>query len=85
LAKLRSQLARRPAATIGSVFSRSGFTDSAMALAGYFAPQTVLLWSGTELTQCIRENEICSVLLAKFRECVEEGAPKLKLLRKVKL
>ena len=78
LAKIRTQLARRPSGTIGVVFSRSGFTDPAIALAGYFAPQTVLLWSGAEVTECLENESFAAVLLAKHRECVEEGAPKAK-------
>jgi hypothetical protein len=77
LAKLRTQLARRPAGTIGVVFSRMGFTRPAFALAGYFAPQTVLLWSGQEVEECLRQESIVVALLAKYRECVEEGAPKI--------
>jgi hypothetical protein len=75
LAKMRTQLARRPGGTLGAVFSRSGFTDPAVALAGYFAPQTVLLWSGKEILECLLERRIASMLLEKFRECVEEGTP----------
>jgi hypothetical protein len=75
LAKLRAQLARRPAGVIGAVFSRTGFTNSAYALAGYFAPQTVLLWSGDEVEECLRQESIAVTLLAKYRECVEKGAP----------
>lgn len=75
LAKLRTQLARRPAGVLGAVFSRTSFTNSAIALARYFAPQTVLLWSGREVEECLREERIAAVLLAKYRECVEEGAP----------
>jgi len=79
LAKLRTQLARRPAGTIGVMFSRSGFTEGAVALAGYFAPQTVLLWNGAEVTECLENERFAAVLLAKHRECVEEGAPKMSL------
>ncbi|MFL5383722.1 MAG: restriction endonuclease [Longimicrobiaceae bacterium] len=84
LAKIRTQLARRPGGTIGVVFSRSGFTDPAIALAGYFAPQTVLLWSGAEVTECLENESFAVVLLAKHRECVEEGAPKTKSFRKIR-
>ena len=77
LAKLRAQLARRPAGIIGAVFSRTGFTNSAYALAGYFAPQTVLLWNGQEVEECLRQESIAVTLLAKYRECVEEGAPQI--------
>jgi hypothetical protein len=76
LAKLRTQLARRPAGILGLVFSRTSFTSSAVALARFFAPQTVLLWSGGEVEECLREESIVATLLEKYRECVEEGAPR---------
>ena len=76
LAKLRTQLARRPAGTIGAVFSRAGFTQPAVVLAGYFAPQIVLLWSGSEVEKCLSQESIVATLIAKYRECVEEGAPR---------
>jgi hypothetical protein len=77
LAKLRAQLARRPAGIVGVVFSRMGFTRSAFVLAGYFAPQTVLLWTGEEVEECLRQESMAVTLLAKYRECVEQGAPQL--------
>jgi hypothetical protein len=77
LAKLRAQLARRPAGVVGAVFSRMGFTRSAFVLAGYFAPQTVLLWSGEEVEECLRQESMTVALLAKYRECVEKGAPQI--------
>jgi hypothetical protein len=83
LAKIRTQLARRPGGTLGAVFSRSGFTDPAVALAGYFAPHAVLLWSGKEVTECLQERNISSMLLAKFRECVEHGGPKTVMWGKI--
>ena len=84
LAKVRTQLARRPGGPIGVVFSRSGFTSPAVALAGYLAPQTVLLWSGAEVTECLRNESFAAVLLAKHRQCVEEGAPKTVSVAKVR-
>jgi len=75
LAKMRNQLARRPAATLGVVFSRSGFTSAASTLAGYFAPQTVLLISGWDLEEALNARAVVAMLVAKFRECVEEGVP----------
>ena len=84
LAKVRTQLARRPGGTIGVVFSRSGFTSPAVALAGYLAPQTVLLWSGAEVTECLGNESFAAVLLAKHRQCVEEGAPKTVSVAKVR-
>jgi hypothetical protein len=73
LAKLRTQLARRPAAALGLVVSRSGFTAAAMRLGGFFAPQTVLLMRGAELSQALQKESIAALLLARYRECVERG------------
>ena len=43
LAKMRNQLLRRPASTIGVLFSQNGFTYAAIALARYIAPQTICI------------------------------------------
>ena len=75
LAKMRSQLARRPAATVGLVVSKSDFTSAAIRLAGYFAPQTVLLVSGDELDEALVPGGMVAMLVAKYRECVETGGP----------
>jgi hypothetical protein len=84
LGKLRSQLARRPARTVGMVFSRSGFTNATVALAGYLAPQTVLLWTGAEVEECLTQARIAAMLLAKYRECVEEGFPQIQQVRSMR-
>jgi hypothetical protein len=73
LAKLRSQLARRPAGVVGLFFSRGGFTHAAAALAGYFAPQTMLLWSGREITYILHTEAPIDALLHRYRLSVEEG------------
>lgn len=77
LAKMRNQLARRPASTLGVVISRSGFTGPAMTLAGFFAPQTVLLVEGDDVARALRDEDIVSVVMAKYRDCVERGIPRL--------
>src|SRR5437870_3248848 len=46
IVKMRSQLLRRPAATIGLMFSKQTFTKPAVYLAHFTMPQAVLLWSG---------------------------------------
>jgi len=77
LAKLRSQLLRRPAGTIGLVFSTSGFTTAAQMLAGFMAPTTILLWSGAEINLALearQERSFCQGLRWKHRLAVEEGA-----------
>ncbi|HSU13491.1 restriction endonuclease [Longimicrobium sp.] len=73
LAKMRNQLARRPACTLGLFFSRSGFTDAAITLVSYFAPQTVLLWRGEEMDYLLGNEFIVAGLLEKYRRAVEDG------------
>lgn len=79
IAKLRAQLSRRPAGVVGLMFSRSGFSQAAIVLAQYGAPQNVLLWRGSELEDAIRERRIVGRLQAKYRECVETGYPYLRV------
>lgn len=73
IAKLRNQLLRRPAATIGSIFSVSGFTEASETLAGFIAPQTILLWGGEEIKYCLENKFIRKALIKKYRFCVEQG------------
>lgn len=75
IAKLRNQLLRRPASTLGLVFSRTGFTDPARHLSYFSLPQTILLWSGEELKYALEREAICELLLLKYRVCVEDGLP----------
>jgi hypothetical protein len=75
IAKLRNQLLRRPATAIGSVFSRSGFTEAAVTLTGFVAPQTILLWGGTEIEYSLTNKCICKFLVKKYRVCVQECIP----------
>lgn len=75
IAKLRNQLLRRPGAAIGTVISRSGFTDPAMTLARYVNPQTILLWDGEELAYALSKQRMRASLVAKYRYCVERGLP----------
>ena len=57
IAILRNQLLRRPATTIGMVFSRSGYTEAALLLAGYLGGQTILLWHPGEVTIGVNERK----------------------------
>jgi Restriction endonuclease len=75
IAKLRNQLLRRPASTIGLVFSRTGFTDPATHLSYFSLPQTILLWDGEELKYALEREVICELLTLKYRVCVEDGLP----------
>ncbi len=75
IAKLRYQLLRRPAGTIGLVFSSKRFTEPADLLAHFALPQAILLWSGDELDHALKKQSIARFLGRKFRACVEEGIP----------
>lgn len=75
IAKLRNQLLRRPAATIGLVFSRTGFTPPALALSHFSLPQAILLWNGEEIKYALDNEKICELLVLKYRMCIEHGLP----------
>jgi hypothetical protein len=66
---------RRPATAIGSVFSRSGFTEATVTLTGFVAPQTILLWGGEEIEYSLKNKSICKFLVKKYRVCVHKGIP----------
>ena len=75
LAKLRNQLLRRPSATVGIFFSRSGFTDPAILVVCFMAPQTILLWNGYEIAYALQNRVMRRGLVAKYRHCVTHGFP----------
>lgn len=69
--KLRAQLLRRPASTMGMVVSRSGFTIPALLVAQLTSPPSVLLWSGEEVDHVLKSEAPVAALEAKYRACVE--------------
>lgn len=75
IAKLRNQLLRRPAGTVGLMFSRTGFTNPAISLSCFSLPQAILLWNGAEIRYALEQERICELLILKYRACVEEGLP----------
>lgn len=75
IAKLRNQLLRRPAATIGLIFSRAGYTPSAVTLAHFLAPQTILLWNDEEIEYALEKRVLRRGLAEKYRFCIEHGIP----------
>ena len=75
IAKLRNQLLRRPAGTVGLVFSRTEFTDPARHLSYFSLPQAILLWNGEEIKYALDREIICELLTLKYRVCVEHGLP----------
>lgn len=75
IVKMRSQLLRRPAGTVGLMFSRGNFTRPAIYLAHFTVPQSVLLWSGSDLNIALNEGKIVAFLRLKHRICCEDGMP----------
>jgi hypothetical protein len=78
IAKLRSQLLRRPSSTIGIVFSMTGFTPSAVFLTTFAAPQTILLWGKGEIESGISKKKFGQILEEKFEKFTEECMPDYK-------
>ena len=75
LAKLRNQLQRRPSGVIGSIFTNSGFTEPAVTLAYYMAPQAILLWQGPEIGHLIAKKDFVTALKWKRRVLLQHGKP----------
>jgi Restriction endonuclease len=75
IAKLRNQLMRRPVATIGMVFSTSGYTNPALTLARYLSGQTILLWQPVEVDFALEKEKIVPLLQTKYLACVMDGTP----------
>lgn len=75
LAKLRSQLQRRPAGTMGIVFARSGFTEPAKQLLRWMSPLQILLWESEELEAALRSGKMHDALKLKLRRAMEHGTP----------
>lgn len=79
IAKLRNQLLRRHASVIGLMFSRKGFTASALTLAQYLAPQVILLWTGGDIAYLLEHEDFCSALRRKYQHSIEMGIPEYDL------
>jgi hypothetical protein len=75
ICKLRNQLLRRPSGVIGAVFSRNGFTTPAKTLARFIAPQTILLWEGSEFAIALTKKRLCEGMRVKYRYAAEEAVP----------
>lgn len=75
IAKLRNQLLRRPAQTLGLLFSTNGFTESAQVLTRFTAPQTILLWPGQEVAYCLQNQYFRQGLMMKYQWCIEHAIP----------
>lgn len=81
LAKLRSQLLRRPSGTLATVFARNGYTQPAKVLARYIVPLSILLWEFSELKYALKRQALCAGLLSKYRRAVELGIPDYNIMQ----
>jgi len=81
ISKLRSQLQRRPANAIGSIFTTSGFTSPALTLVEFISPQTILLWEKKEIDICLKDGIFIKSLQDKYRFCVENGITNYNIIR----
>ncbi len=75
VAKLRNQLARRPAGLLGCVFSRAGFTQPAVILSTYCGPQAIMLWTGKEASLAFRKSKMTAALEEKYEVLLKTGLP----------
>lgn len=73
IAKMRSQLSRRPSNLIGCIFSAGGYTESAQILINFTKPETILSWSGSEVAYCISRRNFTGFLKIKYRKCMQYG------------
>lgn len=69
---MRNQLLQRPAIVIGCIFSRSGYTEPAIALSRFCAPQTILLWENDELMYCIEHKKLIEAFELKLMKAAQE-------------
>jgi hypothetical protein len=75
VAKLRNQLIRRPAGTMGLIFARSGFTEPAKILTRMISPLNILLWEFGELEQALDNETMRQALKTKYLYAVEYAMP----------
>ncbi len=76
IAKLRTQLARRPAQSMGAIFSMRGFTNPARILAQFATPISVLLWDKDDIEYGLTRRRMRWGLQQKFRHAIEHGLPR---------
>ncbi|PTL79945.1 restriction endonuclease [Vitiosangium sp. GDMCC 1.1324] len=73
IAKFKARVDRRPAATIGLLFSVNGFTLPALREAQVQPVRNVLLWAKPDVSLALRRG-MRAALRVKWRKAVEEAA-----------
>jgi hypothetical protein len=79
IAKLRNQLHRRPAGSIGCIFSVSSYTEPALILSRFAAPQAIILWEKDSIEFSLKNRSFCNSLTRKYQALIEEGDPNFNL------
>ena len=77
IAKLKSQLDRRPPQTLGLVISRSGFTFPAATLTQLISGGRIILWRGDEMRYALANTLMVPALKRKYRALIERAVPDL--------
>ena len=73
IAKLRSQLSRRPGQALGAIFSVSGFTREATILAQFHPPTNIVFWELDDIRHGLSTSGMRAGLKAKFQYAVKYG------------
>ena len=73
IAKVRHQLARRPSTTFANIFVSGSFTTAALLLADLTNPHQVILWTGVDIDDAVRENDFKTPLLDKYHHLCRFG------------
>ncbi|MFP2905690.1 restriction endonuclease [Pyxidicoccus sp. 3LFB2] len=73
VAKMKTQLLRRPAMTLGAVFLSGTFSDAATSLAQLLPPPNVQLWNGDDLAWAMERGALREGLKRKLRHAIEQG------------
>ncbi|GAC1643260.1 MAG: hypothetical protein NVS9B11_12600 [Candidatus Dormibacteraceae bacterium] len=73
IAKMRNQLDRRPATTLGCIFVSGEFSAPALILAGLTSPLRVTLWQLDDIDEAIANKDFKQVLSEKYRNLCRFG------------
>ena len=73
VAKLINQLLRRPGTTLGCIFTSGGFTSTALLLADFSVPHRILLWSGRDIEEGIKNKDFKAPLTEKYHNLCKYG------------
>jgi len=73
IAKLINQLLRRPGTTLGCVFTSGGFTSTALLLADFSVPHRILLWSGRDIEEGLKNRNFNKPLSEKYHNLCKYG------------